>query len=405
MKILCVLSRYAYGQPDRGENYDYAHFVPAFTRLGHEVEVFDCGARDPYADFADMNAALVAKVNAFRPDVMFCVLMHYEIWMETLDLIRARTPIRIINWGTDDSWKFMQASRFFARHVDWHVTTDIAATERAGALGLDNVIASQWAASDQTLLPPLPADQCEYDVSFVGSLYGERASLIDALRKAGIVVRCFGHGSEQGVVAANEIPGIYRRSRISLNFSGAGDKPLFGAPSPHQIKARVFEVTGAGGFLLTEDARGLDRYFQPGEDIAVFRSADQLVERARYYLSNPEARDRVARAGQRQTAERHAYERRFEVSCRGPSRGCVRPMRTGRSISAISPKRRTPPCRVAVIAPDRRNTGRGDGTLIFGYDRGRRAARRLVYELAWRWQGERVLRPAAGPAACFTATS
>ncbi len=400
MKILCVLSRYAYGQPDRGENYDYAHFVPAFARLGHEVEVFDCGARDPYADFAEMNAALLAKVNAFRPDVMFCVLMHYEIWMETLDLIRARTPIRVINWGTDDSWKFMQASRFFARHVDWHVTTDAVATERADALGLDNVVASQWAASDENLSHSLPADQCEYDVSFVGSLYGERASLIGALRKAGIAVTCFGHGSEKGVVAANEIPGIYRRSRISLNFSGAGDRPLFGGSSPRQIKARVFEVTGSGGFLLTEDARGLDRYFQPGEDIAVFRSADELVERARYYLANPQARDRVARAGQRQTAERHTYERRFEdILQKTQSR--LRPATANWTLDPIDLSeattlhRASSPCRAAAKVLT------SVMSLVFGRERGQRAARRIVYELAWRWQGDAAFGAASWPGRLF----
>lgn len=387
MKVLCVLSRYAYGRPERGENYDYTHFVPAFRRLGHDVEVFDCGARDPYRDFVALNAALLDKIQAFRPDVIFCVLMHYEIWMETLDLIRARTPIRVINWGTDDSWKFMQASRFFARHVDWHVTTDLAATEEASVLGLDNVVVSQWAASDDNLAPPLPAAECEYDVSFVGNLYGERAALIAALRDAGIAVTCFGHGSEQGVVVADEIPGIYRRSRISLNFSGAGDKPLVGAPSPRQIKARVFEVTGAGGFLLTEDADGLDRHFRPGEEIAVFRSTSDLVDRVRYYLANPDARDRVARAGQRRTAEQHTYVRRFEdILQKTQSR--LRPpnpnwmLDSGDLAEAALRHRSTPSLR---LTGDVLASVMG---LAFGHDRGRRAARRLVYELAWRWQGE-----------------
>ena len=73
--------------------------------------------RQLYRDFAELNGALVERVSNWQPDVIFCVLMHYEIWFETLDLIRANSPVVIVNWGTDDSWKFKQTSRFFAGHV------------------------------------------------------------------------------------------------------------------------------------------------------------------------------------------------------------------------------------------------------------------------------------------------
>ena len=172
MKILCVLSRYAYGKPERGENYDYVHFLPAFERMGHEVDFFDSGDRSLFNDFADLNRALLERVAGFRPDVIFCVLMHYEVWFETLDLIRANSPALVVNWGTDDSWKFWQASRFFAGHVDLHVTTDRMAAEAAAPRGLDNVLLSQWAASGAALAEPCPSQACRHDVSFVGSMYG-----------------------------------------------------------------------------------------------------------------------------------------------------------------------------------------------------------------------------------------
>ena len=177
-------------------------------------------------DFADLNSALLARVMEFRPDVMFCVLMHYEIWFETLDLIHANSPVLVVNWGTDDSWKFDQTSRFFAEHVDLHVTTDFAAADTARALGLLNVLLSQWAGSAANVAAPCPSRECLYDVSFVGSMYGDRAEWIAALRASGIAVSCFGHGTENGVVDATEIPKILRASRISLNFSGPGKTKL-----------------------------------------------------------------------------------------------------------------------------------------------------------------------------------
>ena len=58
--------------------------------------------RQGYRDFADLNVQLIERVREFQPDVIFCVLMHYEVWFETLDLVRKKSPAAIVNWGTDE---------------------------------------------------------------------------------------------------------------------------------------------------------------------------------------------------------------------------------------------------------------------------------------------------------------
>jgi spore maturation protein CgeB len=388
MKILCVLSRYAYGKPERGDNYDYVHFVSAFARMGHEVGFFDSGDRSLYGDFADLNLALVERVAAWRPDVIFCVLMHYEIWFETLDLIRANSPALVVNWGTDDSWKFAQASRFFAEHVDLHVTTDRAAADAARSHGLNNVFLSQWAASGDTLAAPTPSRECHYDVSFVGSIYGYRAKWIAALRASGIAVACFGHGTDNGVVSADEIPEIYRTSRISLNFSGAGQNAgSAGTLDKRQIKARTFEVPGAGGFLLTEAAPGLEQYFAIGAEIATFVSPDELIAQARYFLDHPIERDSIAQAGYARTSTEHTYEQRLaQILAVLRSHGAERSTRAwtlstdalGAAVDRYRANGLVAWLRSALVAPM---------VLVFGSQRGPRAARRLVYELSWRLVG------------------
>ncbi|MGJ4932304.1 CgeB family protein [Bradyrhizobium sp. HKCCYLS2038] len=390
MKILCVLSRYAYGRPERGDNYDYVHFVPAWQRMGHEVEVFDSGDRSRFSDFAALNRALVETVVLVRPDIVFCVLMHYEIWSETLDLIRTRTPAHVVNWGTDDSWKFGQASRFFARHVDLHVTTDRTAAERATALGLRNVLLSQWAASETILAEPLLSSDCQYDISFVGSQYGYRGEWIAALRAAGLTVACFGHGSEHGVVAASEIPKIHRASRIALNFSGAGQRGAGG--SARQIKARVFEVPGAGGFLLTETAPGLDAYYVPGAEVGVFDTPEDLVAKCRSYLAQAVQRDAIAQAGHQRTVAQHTYGSRFrEVLQRLTATDDSRPARSWQlSADALDD----------AVRRHRQHSGLGwlrwclvaPLTALFGPQRGPRAARRLLFECSWRLVGARTYR-------------
>jgi spore maturation protein CgeB len=387
MKVLCVLSRYAYGKPERGENYDYVHFLPAFRRLGHEVSFFDSGDRTLYKDFADLNLALAARVADWRPDMIFCVLMHYEIWSETLDLIRNQSPVVVVNWGTDDSWKFTQASRFFAEHVDLHVTTDLATAETAVSESLHNVILSQWAASPDASSKPYPSSACRYDVSFVGSIYGYRAEWVEVLRQSGVSVSCFGHRSENGVIDADEIPQVYRASRISLNFSGAGQNAR-GAKGSYnrQLKARTFEVPGAGGFLLTENAPGLERYFRVGQEVATFESTSDLIDKVRYYLVHPDERDAVARAGHERTMAEHTYDRRISEILKK-----LEPLRLGRTRPwAIVPDALAP------MAELHRRKDFSSGlrplliamfSLLFGIERGRRAARRFIYEVSWRLCG------------------
>jgi spore maturation protein CgeB len=106
MNILCVFGEHAYGDPARGEAYEYVNFLPALRRLGHRVSFFESFSREPYADFKVLNRALLQRVEETSPDVVFCVLMQYEVWIETMRLIRKSGPL-LVNWSTDDSWKYL----------------------------------------------------------------------------------------------------------------------------------------------------------------------------------------------------------------------------------------------------------------------------------------------------------
>jgi spore maturation protein CgeB len=403
LKILCVFGRYAYGDPLRGDGYEYANFLPALVALGHEIELFDSFDRRGYLDFADLNQSLLDRVITFKPDVIFCVLMNYEVWSETLDIIRENSPSIVVNWGTDDSWKFNQVSRFLIPHLDFHVTTDRDAAARAERAGFRNVVPSQWAASHTHLLKPLPNGQCVYDVSFIGNLYGDRRAWIEGLRERGVKIATFGHGSDSGVVGASDIPEIYRKSRISLNFSDSGlHMTGFRFKRSRQIKARVFEVPGAGGVLLTQAADGLSDYFRVGEEVGTFDDLDDLAAKIAFYLSNPAARDRMASAGHARVIAEHTYDRRFRalldyVQVQAAPDRRQRPWRIDRCqlqrlVELHRKTRNIRPVRVAAHAMAR---------AFLGRERGARSARRIVFEASWRLAGKRTFGAAGLPGRLF----
>lgn len=402
MRILCVFGRHAYGNPARGEGYEHANFLPALSALGHEVELLDSTDRSLHGSFAELNRAFLDKVAAWRPDVVLSVLKLYEVWAETLAMVRGRCGAALVNWGTDDSWKYAQFSRYLAPCVDLYATTSHAALRSARRDRLQNVVLTQWAACDTALAEPLPASACRYPVSFVGAAYGNRRRWIEALAARGIEVHCFGHGWAGGAVDTAAVRTIARESIVSLNF---GDSGLhFRGLQPYrsrQIKARVFEVPGAGGLLMTQPADHLADYYRIGEEVEVFTSPDDLAAKIRRYLDDPARRNGVARAGHARTRSEHVYSRRLEplleqARAAAARRSFAACRFEAHEVDAMARAHAATPglrlLRVLFVLPL---------SLVFGRARGPRAARRLLFELSWRLAGARTYSLRGWPGRLF----
>lgn len=397
MNILCVFGRHAYGDPSRGEGYEYVNFLPALRRLGHQISFFESFSREPYADFAALNRALLRRVEETSPDIVFCVLMQYEVWAETMRLIRSSGAF-LVNWSTDDSWKYPMFSRLVGAEFDLFVTTYPHMVERYRSDGIAGAYLSQWAANAETLALPVSAKNCRYPVSFVGASYGHRQAMVDTLRDQGVEVACFGHGWPAGPVEAKRIAEIVRVSQVSLNFS-EGSRPGPAGVAGRQIKARVFEVPGYGGCLLTEEAPYLDRYFIKGEEILTFEGNNELAHTIKSLLADPERRDAIARGGFDRVSKEHTYDRRFaDIFGELMRRDDQRPRRPIDWTSFETVARRHS---IGVLLCVIRAIAIFGANLVWGRQRGPRVARRIVFELSWRLCGKRTYAAAGWPGRMF----
>lgn len=392
MRILCVFGRHNYGDPARGEGVEYTHFLPALRALGHETFFFESFSRAGYANFAGLNRALLERVEEVQPDLVFTVLMLAEVWLDSIALMR-QAGCAVVNWSTDDSWKYRQFSRLIAADFDLYATTCPDAPAWYARDRINNSHLTQWAASASWLAPPKPASECRYPVSFIGSAYGSRPARVAALRRAGISVECFGHGWPNGPVPAERIPEIIRDSIVSLNFSEAG-----GGGSGRQLKARLFEVPAVGGMLITEPAPYLDRFFAPREELIIFRSDAELVDAVRQILAEPTRRDAIAHAGHRRVAQEHTYDLRLkelfaQLHLEPPHRRKIDWVEFNRiELAHTSIGFCLELLRVLFVWPC---------TLIWGPVRGPRAARRGLFELSWRLFGRRTYTAAGLPGRLF----
>jgi hypothetical protein len=74
---------------------------------------------------------------------------------------------------------------------------------------------------------------------------------------------------------------------------------------------RLFETTGVGSLLVTDEKANLHELFEPGREVVTYASADELVEKARHYLDNEDELRAVAAAGHARTLREHTYETRM----------------------------------------------------------------------------------------------
>ncbi len=106
-----------------------------------------------------------------------------------------------------------------------------------------------------------------------------------------------------GVDYWGEMPKVFRGTKINLNITIPNIKT--GLP------LRMWDVMGAGGFLLTNYQAELPLYFKEGEDYVCFEGERDLVDKAGYYLAHEEERRQIAQSGYRKVKELHSYRDRL----------------------------------------------------------------------------------------------
>jgi spore maturation protein CgeB len=353
MKILYVAMKYDYGRREQGYSFEHYNFFDSLSHLGHEIVYFDFMSLVEELGRDGMNRRLLEVAKAERPDLMFTVMFLDEFDPAVVRKISAMPDTVTLNWFTDDHWRFETFTRQWASTFNWAVTTASSALPKYDAMGFRNVIKSQWACNPflyRKLDLPL-----KWDVTFVGQPHGDRPETIRYLRDAGIDVRVWGRRWESGRISQDEMIRVFNQSRINLNLSNAS-RPVLHPPTrverardsierhafgrvakrplrplvnaarrrrpdvgtaaaprvlPDQIKGRNFEVPGCGGFLLTGNAQELDRYYEPGREIACFESREELLAKVVHYLERDDERAEIADAGLRRTLRDHTYSARL----------------------------------------------------------------------------------------------
>jgi hypothetical protein len=196
---------------------------------------------------------------------------------------------------------------------------------------------------ESTLLDRVKRTSQTYDAVFVGGfmdVHSQGTAMLERVaQEVGLDV--WGYGTENlasssplranhhGEAWGLQMYDIFCNSRIVLNRHSA-------ASENYANNMRLYEATGVGALLVTDMRDNLGDLFKVGTEVVAYESADDLIEKVRYYLSHEEERAKIARAGQQRTLAEHTYGSRMQELERIVEAYIGDPTRTGKATGSRS---------------------------------------------------------------------
>jgi spore maturation protein CgeB len=241
-----------------------------------------------------VNDEVIEIVKREHPQYALWVTAYYEFQESTFQAIR-KEGTKVIALMGDDEIRFDNYSKYWGSFIDYFATNDVSAVQKYKDIKAKPILAIPIMGG---LAVPRDWSKIEekYDVTFVGGKTIEREEYIKEIKKENIQVNLFGKGwgnDWETFISFEEMIEVFKTSKINLNFL----KNARGRVNEGQLKGRIFEVTLAGGFLLTEHVEHIEDYFEIGKEIVCFDTPGEMVEKIKYYLSHDQERRAIARAG------------------------------------------------------------------------------------------------------------
>ncbi|MBR1472400.1 MAG: glycosyltransferase [Lachnospiraceae bacterium] len=109
--------------------------------------------------------------------------------------------------------------------------------------------------------------------------------------------------AHKGIDTHTQMPLVFYNSKINLNITMR--------PIATGLSLRIYDVCGCGGFLLTNWQEELPELYEPGAEVEIFGSKEEMLDKAGYYLEHEEERAAIALRGYERTVAEHTYDRRI----------------------------------------------------------------------------------------------
>ncbi|WP_447973768.1 CgeB family protein [Nitrospira sp. Kam-Ns4a] len=329
--------------PVAGGSLPIAHYtVSALEHLGHRVTWIDQQVHAPSVQAMDqltdprMRATVqarltetlgwwtVARLAEDPPDVVLA-LAQAPLTLPILERLRRHRFVTAI-WFVENARHFTYWQQLATGYEFWFVIqqgTCLEALRQAGAQQVSYLpVAADPLVHRPVTLTPEEVREFGADVAFVGTGYRNRRQLFPRLMQPEWTFKLWGtewDGADalqpawqrRGAWLAPDLcVKIFNATAVNVNLhSWTGDGV---DPQGDYVNPRTFELAACGAFQVVDKRTLLPDLFT-ADEVAVFRTADEMVPLIRRFVHEPEARRHMGEAARRRVLADHTYVQRMHT--------------------------------------------------------------------------------------------
>lgn len=270
-----------------------------------------------------ISQAVLAQVEAFQPDLVLC-MAQAPLNRQALKKLR-KDGVTTAMWFVEDYRLFTYWQAFAPYYDIFAVIQKEPFVEQLSAIGVPHVLYLPLAALPELHKPmelsPQERKRFGSDLSFLGAGYPNRREMFRQL--VGQNFKIWGTEwegepdlqplvQEEGRrISPQEAVRIYNASAVNLNLHSSVRRHELVSQGDF-VNPRTFELAACRAFQLV-DRRSLMPELFAEDELAVFDSPQELLEKVAYYLARPEERQAIAQKGQARVLRDHTYTQRMQT--------------------------------------------------------------------------------------------
>jgi hypothetical protein len=248
--------------------------------------------------FGNFTAFSERVLRAFDPDMI--LVFKSEMVSKRLLRILAESGARLVYYNPDDP-RYGGLARSFVDKGLFDSYSQCKVSKDLHEVGAGRVILLPFASP--TYIPQNTwIGRKARLILFKGSMYPERLAVVRRLLREGLPLALAGPGwpFKTKPLYGEAYEKIHKISLIGHNIHVRSD---------HGFKAnmRTFEIAGLGALELTDNCREVSRYYASGKEVICYEDQEDLIEKAKYFLDNPEDAYKIAREGIERTIRENLY--------------------------------------------------------------------------------------------------
>ena len=162
-------------------------------------------------------------------------------------------------------------------------------------------------------------DTRDLPLTFIGGLGGYHSKGTQTLEKIAIELplQVWGYGGQNlptnsvlrkrwhGEAWADEMYGLLSKSGITINRH-------IDIAEDYANNMRLYEATGMGTCLLTDEKKNLPCMFEPDHEVVTYSTQDEAISKLKQLLTQPKDAAEIAARGQARTLRHHTYRERMK---------------------------------------------------------------------------------------------